>query len=233
MGKKAADKKSNGQEYEDAKALTEMWRLLKVPVEIFLFCSKIWTNQKGPKTVKNSMFFLQDEALTKDRRMVRVWCWAFLGCFEHRRFDMSSEVKEHFSQVTQEQERILPQNITISWVSTFAFSSPSGFHSFSSCFLQVKDFSTECKELLQVGKGPRGSLNRRCIGLWRYSRRKGLAPMSRWKREWTIDRIQKFFQFSCCCCCCCCCYCRCCRCGCDCGCGCGCGCGGVVAVKYN
>lgn len=57
------------QEYEDAKALTEMWRLLK------------------------------DEALTKDRRMVRV--------------------KEHFSQVTQE---------------------------------QVKDFSTECKELLQVFK---------------------------------------------------------------------------------
>ncbi|CAJ1332260.1 unnamed protein product [Effrenium voratum] len=57
------------QEYEDAKALSEMWRLLK------------------------------DEALTKDRRMVRV--------------------KEHFSQVTQE---------------------------------QVGDFSTECKELLQVFK---------------------------------------------------------------------------------
>ncbi|CAK8985449.1 unnamed protein product [Durusdinium trenchii] len=57
------------QEYEDAKALNEMWRLLK------------------------------DEALTKDRRMVRV--------------------KEHFSQVTQE---------------------------------QVKDFSMECKELLQVFK---------------------------------------------------------------------------------
>ena len=62
------------QEYEDAKALTEMWRLLKDSKYENHYFENLQIKHSNDQSQGKQKPLLksQDEALTKDRRMVRV-----------------------------------------------------------------------------------------------------------------------------------------------------------------
>jgi len=100
------------QEYEDAKALTEMWRLLKDSKYEMIFISRIF--QANIQTITKPNRNLCSNRRMKPLQKIGEWseCEAQnVPMLRHKiRHKMSGEisskheVKEHFSQVTQEQE---------------------------------------------------------------------------------------------------------------------------------